>query len=77
LYRFEPVQRTQATTACVRTRSAEGAADKALIELLAETCGVYRTQVELISGRTSRRKIVRVHTADPGVTAERLRAALK
>ncbi|MBM3127823.1 MAG: YggU family protein [Chloroflexi bacterium] len=44
----------------------EGKANDALIAFLAEMLGVRRAQIEIISGQTARRKIVRVR----GVTAE-------
>jgi uncharacterized protein (TIGR00251 family) len=38
----------------------EGAANKALIEFLAKALGVPRSRVELLSGQTSRNKVVEV-----------------
>lgn len=38
----------------------EGKANEALIAFLAETLGVRRAQIEIITGQTARRKIVRV-----------------
>lgn len=38
----------------------DGRANEAVIELLAETLGVKRRQVEIITGMTSREKVVRV-----------------
>lgn len=38
----------------------DGKANVALIKFLAETLGVSRTQVEIVSGETGRRKLVRV-----------------
>ncbi len=38
----------------------DGRANEAVIELLAETLGVKRRQVEIITGATSRDKVVRV-----------------
>src|SRR5690242_15200336 len=38
----------------------EGAANKALVEFLAKRLGVPKSAVELMSGETSRRKVVRV-----------------
>src|SRR5689334_10757541 len=37
-----------------------GAANRALVEMLAKTLGVPRGSVSLVSGQTSRRKVVRV-----------------
>lgn len=44
----------------------EGAANKALIEFLAKTLSVPKGSVQLMSGETSRNKVVRVS----GITAE-------
>ncbi|HEY3348095.1 MAG TPA: DUF167 domain-containing protein [Nitrospirota bacterium] len=38
----------------------EGAANKALVELLAKKLGVSKSSVEIISGETSKNKLVRV-----------------
>ena len=51
----------------------DGAANEALVELLAELCGVPRRQVSLVSGQSSRRKTVRVI----GVDASRAGAVIK
>jgi uncharacterized protein (TIGR00251 family) len=50
----------------------DGRANEAVVELLAETFGVKRRQVEIVSGATSRDKVVRVS----GVTRASLEAAL-
>ncbi len=39
----------------------DGAANEALIRFLADTLSVPRSQVELVSGHTSRDKVVRIH----------------
>ena len=56
----------------VRVRSApvEGAANQALLRLLASELGVPRGAVRLIAGATGRRKIVEIE----GLTAEALDA---
>jgi hypothetical protein len=46
----------------------EGRANDALIEFLARILGVRRAQIEIVSGRASRRKVVRVR----GVTAKQV-----
>lgn len=51
----------------------DGAANEALVALLADLCGVPRRQVALVSGQTSRRKVVRV----TGVDAARAEAVIK
>ena len=38
----------------------EGAANKALVEFLAETLGVPRSAIEILAGKGSRHKIVRI-----------------
>jgi hypothetical protein len=49
----------------------DGAANEALIRFLADTLSVSKSQVELISGHTSRDKVVRVHGTSEA-EAERL-----
>jgi uncharacterized protein (TIGR00251 family) len=39
----------------------DNAANEALIRLLAETLAVSRSRIEIISGHTSRDKIIRIH----------------
>ncbi|HZN93238.1 MAG TPA: DUF167 domain-containing protein [Myxococcales bacterium] len=51
----------------------DGAANAALLELLAELLGVPRRQVSLVSGESSRRKRVRA----AGVDAPRAEAVMK
>lgn len=51
----------------------EGAANKALVELLAKLLGVPRSSVSLVSGETSRQKTVRAL----GVSVEEALAKLK
>lgn len=46
----------------------EGKANEALAKFLAETLGVRRAQIEIVSGHASRHKIVRVR----GVTANQV-----
>ena len=46
----------------------EGKANDALVRFLAETLGVSRAQIEIVAGRASRRKVVRVR----GVTAQQI-----
>jgi uncharacterized protein (TIGR00251 family) len=50
----------------------EGAANQALIDLLARQLGVPRSSVRLLSGRSARHKVIEVH----GITAKTLRATL-
>ena len=61
---------------CVKVRLAappvDGAANAALIEFIAESLKVAKSRVRIVSGETSRRKVVEVD----GVSAEQLTAAL-
>ena len=50
----------------------EGAANAALIEFLAEVLGVRKNQIEILSGHTSRDKIVCVVGLTPRQVEERL-----
>jgi uncharacterized protein len=62
---------------CVKVRLAappvDGAANAALIEFVAERLGVAKSHVRIVSGQTSRRKVVEADN----VTTEQLAAALK
>ncbi len=51
----------------------EGKANDALVKFLAEALGVSRAQVEIVTGHSSRHKIVRVR----GVTARQMEDAIK
>jgi uncharacterized protein (TIGR00251 family) len=61
---------------CVKVRLAappvDGAANAALIEFVADSLRVAKSRVRIVSGQTSRRKVVEVD----GVSAEQLTAAL-
>jgi uncharacterized protein (TIGR00251 family) len=61
---------------CVKVRLAappvDGAANAALIEFVAERLGLAKSRVRIVSGPTSRRKVVEVD----GVSVEQLAAAL-
>ncbi len=50
----------------------EGAANKALIELLAERLKVRKSQIEIVAGQTSRQKMVSVVGLQPSEVEERL-----
>lgn len=50
----------------------EGAANKALVQFLAETLGVSARQIHILSGHTSRQKLVQVD----GVIADTVQEAL-
>lgn len=51
----------------------EDKANDALVEFLAESLNIARAQIEIVTGQTSRRKIVRVR----GRTAKQIEDALK
>lgn len=51
----------------------EGRANKALIKLLSEKLGVPKGHVELVSGKTSRLKMIRIRGLSPANIALRLR----
>jgi len=53
----------------VRAPPADGAANKALVELLAKTLKVRKSAVSIVSGHTSRLKQVRIE-GDPALLAE-------
>ena len=50
----------------------DAAANQALIELLADTLGCSRGQVELIRGQTSRHKVIKLHGLAAEVVAKLL-----
>ncbi len=51
----------------------EGKANDALVKFLAEVLGVSRAQIEIVTGHTSRHKVVRVR----GVTARQMEDVIK
>ena len=51
----------------------EGRANKALIRLFSEKLGVPKGHVELVSGKTSRLKMIRIRGLSPANIALRLR----
>lgn len=55
---------------------AKGAANAAVIELLAETLAVPRRAIRIVNGATSRSKIVEIHGTDPTACAQRLGDAI-
>lgn len=50
----------------------DSAANEALIELLAEKLGCPRGQVELVRGRTSRHKTIRLNGFTPGQVLQKI-----
>jgi uncharacterized protein (TIGR00251 family) len=55
----------------------EGAANAALIDLLASALGVPRRSVHILRGTTSRTKVVEIHTSDLPACQRRLEEALR
>jgi uncharacterized protein (TIGR00251 family) len=53
-----------------------GAANAALIDLLAETLDMPRAAIRIVRGETSRTKLVEVRTSDVAACEQRLAAAL-
>jgi uncharacterized protein YggU (UPF0235/DUF167 family) len=56
----------------VTARAVEGAANRALIQAVADVLGVRRSAVSLVAGERSREKLVEVIGLDP-TSLERLR----
>ena len=54
---------------------AEGRANEALVEFLAELLQVPRASVTIAAGQSSRNKVIRVHGLSAAQVEERLRAA--
>jgi uncharacterized protein (TIGR00251 family) len=50
----------------------EGAANKALIELLAERLRIRKSQIEIVAGQTSQQKMISVVGLGPSEVEERL-----
>lgn len=63
-------EREGALEVSLRAAPVDGAANAALLELLADTLGVPRRNVSLLRGDTARNKVVRVE----GVSAAQVRA---
>jgi uncharacterized protein YggU (UPF0235/DUF167 family) len=55
----------------VSAPAVEGAANQALMRLLAEELGVARRDVRIVAGATSREKLVVVETVDPSTIVAR------
>jgi uncharacterized protein (TIGR00251 family) len=55
----------------------DGAANRALIALLAESLDVAKSRIALLSGQTGRDKILRIDGLDASALEERLQKALK
>ena len=61
----------------VHAAPVEGAANAALVELLAETFDVPRRAIRILQGTASRSKVVEIDTADPAACRQRLDALLQ
>ena len=61
--------------ACVSAAPERGRANAALQDLLAESLGVPRNAVRIVSGQTSRHKVVEVDGVAESTAAQRLDAA--
>jgi uncharacterized protein (TIGR00251 family) len=61
---------------CIKVRLAappvDGAANVALIEFIAERLGIAKSRVHLVSGATSRRKVLEIEGADAATVAAAL-----
>jgi YggT family protein len=55
----------------------DGAANAALIDLLADTLDVPRRAVRIVQGATGRDKLVEIQSSDPAACRQRLEAALQ
>ncbi len=56
----------------LRARPVKGAANAALIALLADRSGVAKRSIRILSGQTARSKIVRIETQDGETVLQRL-----
>ncbi len=54
-----------------------GAANAALVDLLAEVLGVPRRTIRIVHGASARHKLVEIQTADPDLCWRRLEQAFK
>lgn len=63
-----------ALVVAVRATAVDGAANAAVVEVLAAALGVRRGDVEIVTGQRGREKVVEVRGADPAVLDD-LRAA--
>ena len=61
----------------VHAAPVEGAANAALVDLLAEVLAVPRRAVRIVQGSTRRDKLVEIESADPAACRRRLHAALQ
>jgi len=62
---------------CVAQMPEKGKANKAIIALLARKLSLRKSQLELVSGATSREKRMLVRDISPAALAERIQAALE
>ncbi len=57
----------------VKAPPVKGKANEALVKLLAKTLGLRKDQVEIVAGRTARRKMVRVKGTDENTVLDLFR----
>jgi uncharacterized protein len=57
---------------CVTQSPEKGKANKAIIELLAKSLGLRKSQIELLSGETSHQKRFLIHDITPQELAQKL-----
>jgi uncharacterized protein (TIGR00251 family) len=82
--RVQPRARTRAVQGIVNDRlrvrvtepPADGAANAAVIELIAGLAGVPKSAIGISHGSTTREKTLRITTGDAPAVAERLRATI-
>ena len=67
----------QALKLQVAAAPVDGAANAAVVDLIAEWLGVPRRTVAIIQGDSGRDKVVEVTTSDPAALAERVAAQLQ
>ena len=58
-----------ALVVAVKARAVDGAANAAVVQVLANALGVRRSDVEIVSGHRGRDKIIEVDGADPELVA--------
>ena len=69
---LDPPDENDEVRARVRAAPVEGAANEALLRLLASSLDVPRSSVRLLTGSRSRRKVVEVESLDAGQVRRRL-----
>ena len=70
-------QRGDVLNVQVRAAPVDGAANAAVIDVLAHALGLPRPAIRVIHGKTRRHKLVEVETSDPQACQKRLAALLR